>query len=55
MAKAMKVSNEMSHALRDYIPLPNTKPDAARNFTLILICTRGNANDAKVASVLATD
>lgn len=55
MAKAMKVSDEVIHALRNETPLPNSKLEALRDFTLILVRTLGNAKDAQVESFLTAD
>ena len=52
MAKAMKVSDEVTRALRDETALPNPKLEALRDFTLILVRTHGNASDAQVTSFL---
>ena len=52
MAKAMKVSDEVTNALRDETPLPNSKLEALRDFTLTLVRTRGHASDAEVTRFL---
>lgn len=53
MAKAMKVSDEVTDALRDETQLPNAKLEALRTFTLILVRNRGHASDAQISSFLA--
>jgi len=52
MAKAMKVSDELNDALRDENPLPNSKLEALRDFTLILVRNRGHATDAEIKAFL---
>jgi alkylhydroperoxidase family enzyme len=52
MAKAMKVSDELNDALRDENPLPNSKLEALRNFTLILVRNRGHASDTEINAFL---
>ena len=37
IAKSMKVSDEISNALRDETPLPNAKLEALRDFTLAMV------------------
>ncbi|KEP69946.1 carboxymuconolactone decarboxylase [Thioclava dalianensis] len=46
IAKAMKVSDEISNALRDETPLPTAKLEALRSFTLAMLRERGNVDDA---------
>ncbi|CAH1385356.1 carboxymuconolactone decarboxylase family protein [Candidatus Nitrotoga sp. M5] len=41
IAKSMKVSDEVSNALRDETPLPTAKLEALRNFTLAMVRQRG--------------
>jgi len=41
IAKSMKVSDEVSNALRDETPLPTTKLEALRDFTLAMLRQRG--------------
>ncbi len=52
MAKAMKISDELNDALRDENPLPNSKLEALRDFTLILVRNRGHATDAEIKAFL---
>jgi len=42
IAKMMKVSDEISNALRDETPLPSAKLEALRVFTLRVVRSRGN-------------
>ena len=49
----MKVSDEVTDALRDETQLPNAKLEALRTFTLILVRNRGHASDAQISSFLA--
>ena len=41
IAKSMKVSDEVSNALRDETPLPTAKLEALRDFTLAMVRQRG--------------
>tara|TARA_R110001592_G_scaffold61588_5_gene187695 strand:+ start:177 stop:749 length:573 start_codon:yes stop_codon:yes gene_type:complete len=41
IAKSMKVSDEISNALRDETPLPTAKLEALRDFTLAMVRQRG--------------
>jgi alkylhydroperoxidase family enzyme len=52
MAKAMKVSDEISNALRDETPLPIAKLEALRDFTILLVRNHGNASDTEIAIFL---
>ncbi len=52
MARAMKVSDAVSNALRDETPLPTAKLEALRAFTLLMLCNHGNASDADIAAFL---
>lgn len=52
MAKTMKVSDELNDALRDENPLPDSKLEALRDFTLILVRNRGHVTDAEITSFL---
>ena len=44
IAKMMKVSDEISEALRNETPLPTAKLEALRKFTLQMVRNRGNLN-----------
>tara|TARA_R110000744_G_scaffold38089_1_gene87178 strand:+ start:550 stop:1113 length:564 start_codon:yes stop_codon:yes gene_type:complete len=46
IAKMMKVSDEISDALRDETPLPTPKLEALRTFTLAMVRERGHVDDA---------
>lgn len=48
IAKVMKVSDEISDALRNETPLPNAKLEALRTFTVQLFRQRGNASEAQM-------
>lgn len=48
IAKMMKVSDEISDALRDETPLPTPKLEALRSFTLTMVRERGNVDDASL-------
>jgi len=52
MAKAMKISDELNDALRDENPLLDSKLEALRDFTLILVRNRGHATDAEIKAFL---
>jgi alkylhydroperoxidase family enzyme len=45
IAKMMKVSDDITNALRDKTPLPNDKLEALRTFTLAIMNKRGNVSD----------
>jgi len=45
IAKMMKVSDEISNALRDETPLPTAKLEALRTFTLQMVRARGNVTE----------
>ncbi|MBZ2169649.1 MULTISPECIES: carboxymuconolactone decarboxylase family protein [Marinobacter] len=44
IAKSMKVSDEITNALRDETPLPSDKLEALRTFTLAVVRKRGEVN-----------
>jgi len=52
IAKSMKVSDDISNALRDETPLPNTRLEALRTFTLSVIRGRGQVEDNAVQAFL---
>lgn len=53
IAKMMKVSDDITEALRNETPLPSEKLEALRTFTLQLLETRGHPEDAAIASFYA--
>jgi alkylhydroperoxidase family enzyme len=53
IAKAMKVSDEVSNALRDETPLPNDRLEALRSFTLAVVRNRGEVADADLEAFYA--
>jgi len=48
IAKRMKLSDDISTALRDETPLPSPKLEALRTFTLQMLRERGNVTEAQV-------
>ncbi|MDO6729565.1 carboxymuconolactone decarboxylase family protein [Marinovum sp. 2_MG-2023] len=48
IAKMMKVSDEISNALRDETPLPTAKLEALRTFTLKMVRSRGNVSEEEL-------
>lgn len=48
IANRMKISDEISNALRDETPLPTAKLEALRTFTLQMLRERGNVTDAQM-------
>lgn len=48
IAKRMKVSDEISEALRNETPLPSAKLEALRTFTLAMLRERGNVTDTQM-------
>ncbi|MDB6176995.1 carboxymuconolactone decarboxylase family protein [Paracoccus sp. Z330] len=52
IAKMMGVSDDISNALRDETPLPNPKLEALRDFTLVMLESRGNPSDAQMQAFL---
>ncbi len=52
IAKSMKVSDDITNALRDETPLPNARLEALRDFTLNVVRDRGQVDDAAVEAFL---
>ncbi|MEM9913070.1 MAG: carboxymuconolactone decarboxylase family protein, partial [Pseudomonadota bacterium] len=48
IAKMMKVSDEISEALRNETPLPTAKLEALRTFTVQMVRARGNVTEAQM-------
>ncbi len=48
IAKAMKVDDAISDALRDETPLPTAKLEALRTFTLVMLESRGRPSEAEM-------
>lgn len=48
IAKMMKVSDDISDALRNETPLPNTKLEALRTFTIQMVRERGNVTEEQM-------
>lgn len=48
IAKMMKVSEEITDALRNETPLPSIKLEALRTFAIQMVRERGNATDAQI-------
>jgi len=48
IAKMMKVSDDLTTALRNETPLPSEKLEALRRFTVQMVRARGNATDAQM-------
>ena len=53
IAKKMKVSDEISNALRDETPLPSEKLEALRKFTLQMLRSRGNVTEEQLQAFFA--
>jgi len=53
IAKLMKVSDEISNALRDETPLPTPKLEALRDFTLAMVRQRGELEDKQLDAFYA--
>lgn len=53
IAKMMKVSDEITEALRNETPLPSPKLEALRTFTIQMVRERGNATDAQIETFFA--
>ena len=53
IAKAMKVDDALSTALRDEAPLPTAKLEALRTFTLRMLRERGNVSEAELQEFFA--
>ena len=49
----MKVSDDITDALRNETPLPTAKLEALRTFTVQMVRERGNATDAQIESFFA--
>ena len=52
IAKAMKVDDTITDALRDGTTLPNERLEALRTFTLAMVRERGNVDEAAVQAFL---
>ncbi len=52
IAKAMKVDDAITDALRDGTPLPGERLEALRTFTLAMVRERGNVDDDAVQAFL---
>ena len=48
IAKQMKVSDEITQALRNETPLPDDRLEALRTFTLQMVRSRGNVTEAQM-------
>ncbi|EIE49395.1 carboxymuconolactone decarboxylase [Salipiger aestuarii] len=53
IAKAMKVDDAISDALRDETPLPTPRLEALRTFTLVMADSRGNPTEADLEAFYA--
>ena len=53
IAKAMKVSDEISEALRNQTPLPTARLEALRSFTLAMLRQRGEVDQAQLQAFYA--
>ena len=53
IAKMMKVSNEITDALRNETALPSAKLEALRTFTIQMVRERGNATDTQIDTFFA--
>ncbi len=53
IAKAMRVADELSNALRDEAPLPTAKLEALRDFTLAMLRQRGELTPAQLEAFYA--
>ncbi|PJI86184.1 AhpD family alkylhydroperoxidase [Yoonia maricola] len=53
IAKMMKVSDDISDALRNETPLPSTKLEALRTFTVQMVRARGNVTQAQMDTFFA--
>lgn len=53
IAKAMKVDDAITEALRNETPLPNGRLEALRAFTLAMLRERGNVDEEAVEAFLA--
>lgn len=52
IAKAMKVDDAITNALRDETPLPNARLEALRTFTLSMVRERGDVSEKTVQTFL---
>ena len=52
IAKSMGISDEITEALRNEMPLANAKLQALRDFTLSVVRDRGNVDNSKVQAFL---
>lgn len=52
IAKAMKVDDAITEALRNETPLPTPRLEALRDFTLAMVRQRGNVSEAQVQAFL---
>lgn len=52
IAKSMRVSDDITEALRNETPLPNARLEALRDFTLDVVHNRGNVDDDAVQAFL---
>lgn len=52
IAKRMKVSDDISEALRNETPLPSAKLEALRTFTLRMLRNRGSVTEAQMTEFL---
>ena len=53
IAKSMNVSDEISNALRDETPLPTSKLEALRDFTLAMLRQRGDVDENQLQDFYA--
>ncbi len=53
IAKRMKVADDITEALRNETPLPSTKLEALRNFTLQMVRQRGNVTEDQMQTFFA--
>lgn len=53
IAKTMKVSDDISDALRNETPLPSPKLEALRTFTIQMMRERGNVTEAQMEAFFA--
>ena len=53
MAKAVKIEEEVSSALRDETALPTTRLETLRDFTLLLLRNHGHASDSEISKFLS--
>lgn len=53
IAKSMKVSDQVTNALRDETALPNAKLEALRDFTLVMLRQRGECEEKQMQDFYA--